>query len=453
MKKTKIFTLIAIVCLLVACFGCSGKDQGDEPVQPEEITADVTMENFVKKLEAGNYVIDAKDYVKTVAVSPEKVYFVHKDVESGLNRAFVTKDGETFEIRLTENGTDDVAFVSKDNAINVLTYLLPNYWINYTGNMFDLFYNNVDDPLEFTSHDETVKTTLLGLGGYGQMALSQMEDVHMVLDAADPSSVHFTAVIHDVPAARIYYDDLDLTLQFGAGETDPRIEEWIKNPTYPETRTCWSIYDIGTLESVFYKDYGELAVPFPSFASYAMNFDRDAYMERTEVLLTDAHGTEEDVENYIKVLTDRGYKKATKTLEDGSTKTVYRLLLREAYHAYAELEPVYNDGFELTGRMYYDNAVYDGQQAISDAVVKHGFEPLEETDLFTGWTATDTFAPRSEGWIYFFDYDMYLAFPLEYKDFEAAKAYLNDYGNKLLEKGFVPVYTPNEDDGQFETPN
>ena len=88
---------------------------------------------------------------------------------------------------------------------------------------------------EFTSNDEIVKTTLLGLAGFSEIALYQMEEVHMLLDREDPSVVNFTAVMDD--AGMIHYDDLDRTLRFGEAKSDPRIESWLKTPSYPPTPT------------------------------------------------------------------------------------------------------------------------------------------------------------------------------------------------------------------------
>ena len=445
MKKKNI--LITLLALLLMCSACGSNPQ-PEP-EPQEVTPENAMDNFVKKLEAGNYVIDAKNYVKTTAVSPEQVYFIHEGDPDAFNYALFTLNGETFEAEFEEEGMSDVTFISKGTAIEAMTFMLPNYWIELSeGNMWNLFYNNVDDPLEFTTNDVNVKTTLLALGGYGQLALDQTEEVHVKLDDVDPTSVRFTAVVNDIPAARIYYDDLDLTMEFGKGTSEPRIEKWLKDPVYPPTKSGWDWRDEATMDNVFMRDYGTAAVPFPKFASYALIFDDDAYMDRTEILVTDAHGTEEDVKNYIDELKKIGYKEVQK---DG--QTVYRKLLREEYRAYAELEVYYDNGFVLVGRAYHDNPTYDGLQAISAAVEEKGFAPLADTDLLKGWSAADTSASRSEGWAYFFDYDFYLDVILDYEDEEAVKTYLEDYGKTLLTKGFDEEFTPNDSIGKYATAN
>ena len=461
----KILALLIAMCLILTCSGCTNSGDNDKPVdpdpQPEVIDAEITMENFVKKLEAGNYVIDAKNYVKTTAVSPEQVYFIYNTDLGYDDYAFVTLKGETFEGTLDETALSEVMFITTDNAIEALTYLLPNYWMVISvGNMFNLFYNNVDNPLEFTSYDENVKTTLLGLGGYGQLALSNMEEVHMVLDQADPTSVRFTAVINDIPAARIYYDDLDLTIKFGVAESDPRIEKWIKDPVYPATRTSWTRSDINTFELLLMRGYGKDTIPFPSFTSYALVVDDSDYMSSSILHVSDAHATEEDVQNYIQALVDRGYEKTTVTVpeyvsyvSEEREKDVYRLLLREKYNAYVELYPYYDDGFNMDMKLYYDNPVYEGLAAVSEAVQGFGFPELSDTDNIKGWGGVNTGAQRSEGWAYYFIYDMYMLMNLDYKDYDAALAYCEAYGNKLMEKGFAPEYTPDSNGAQYKSPN
>ena len=167
MKKAKILSLILAACLLLVCGPFAAiRAAGAEAEAVGEISPDTAMENFVSKLTQGNYVIDAEGYLKTTVVSPEQVLFTHSAESMSDDYAFVTLDGETFEGVLDEGGLSDVIFVSNGSAVEALGALLPNGWITVSeGNMFNLFYNNVDNPLEFTSKEESVKLTLLSLGG------------------------------------------------------------------------------------------------------------------------------------------------------------------------------------------------------------------------------------------------------------------------------------------------
>ena len=452
--KKKIVSMMLVLCALLLCAAC-GKQTGGAPGALGTANADTSeaaMDRFAEKLRKGNYVVESAGRFDTVVFSPEQVRFVYEP-DSGLDDyVFMTLKGETFCGVLAEDGVTDVTFKGPVNAIDALPDILPNGWIALTeGNLFELFYNDPEDPLEFTSHDPNVGTTLLRLAGYGDAALSFMEDVHMHFDAPDPTAVTFSAQFGS--AGMIHYDDLALTLRFGTATGDPRVEKWLKKPVYPPTRTGWTEMDVAALEAVFLRGYGEESVPFPSFASYALLFDENAYAERSEILITDAHGTEKDLAAYEAVLLDTGYQTVDVPQADGGSVTAYRKLLRPDYSAYAELYPSFDNGFSLRGRMYYDEPVYDGLDAINGVLRENGFAQFPATDVLSGWKATDSAKGRSEGWLYFFDYDLYMPFLLTYQDLDAARAYLKAYGDSLAADGFLASDMSWTDGGEYESFN
>ncbi|MBO4862410.1 MAG: hypothetical protein J5535_05895, partial [Firmicutes bacterium] len=240
MKLRKISALMLALCLLIGCCACGVPNNGnsgnnsngsgnnssvpDRELTPAEIS-DLAMENFIKKLQAGNYVVSSGNGLVTNAFSPEQVYFVYPHEGWPLIYAYMTLKDETFATYIEDNETGDIEFVSPGDAISALAELLPNNWITITGgNLMELFYNDVDKPLEFTSNDENVKYTLSCLGGYGQPALELMQEVRMVMDAQDPTAVRFTAEI--LEDGMYHYDDLDLTIKFGEAAGEPHIEAW-----------------------------------------------------------------------------------------------------------------------------------------------------------------------------------------------------------------------------------
>lgn len=437
----KVFTILLALFLVITCFGCNGQKTPDEkpaePDKPEVVDSETAMNNFLAKLDKYNYVVESRDYAKLNVYSEDLVYFTHYP-GSQLNVAFVTLKDETFHGYLDEDEMNDIDFYAPGKAVDAVIELLPNNWINIAeGNIWNIFYNNPNDPLEFTTNDAQVKTTLLTLSGTTTKALEVMEEVHMILDQGDPNTAHFTAAIGDM--GMYHYDDLDLTISFGKATTDTRINKWLNNPVYPEKRTAWDVYDLSNFDAVFMRDYGEIAVPFPEFASYALIFDKNAYSERGEFEVYDAHATEKNVEDYINVLLNRGYEKVT--LDNGNT--AYRLMLREEKKASAELEVNYDNGFLMVGRMHYEIPVYEGIPALNEALVANGFVELKDTDIFEGWTARDTAVPRSEGWLYYFNYDMYITVQLTFEDHDAALAYLEEYGSRMKEIGYRESYAPN----------
>ena len=493
MKKTRIISLLLIVCLLLACAACGGgktetesskaetgesttqaPDETDTEASTEEVTeaateapaettdtddetdpaaiSEAAMENFLKKLDTCNYVVSGGDGPTTNVVSSEQAYIVYGDEEEYAETfVFMSLNGETFQAVIEGLGdVEDVEFISTDSVIDCMGEILPNNWMEISGgNMWELFYNDTEKPLEFTSTNEYVKRTLGALGGFGQFSLDRMQEVHMILDAKDPQSVHFTAVVEDAPP--VIYDDLDLMLEFGKADDNSKVKQWLEAPVYPDARTAWTRDDIDTLDVVYMRNYGEQILPFPAASSYAMVFDKDAYRDFTGFLLTDAHFTEKDVEDYKEQLLDFGYTEETGTLIDGSTATVYRKLLREEYRAYAQLYLEYDNGLAVLGTLYHDLPEYEGLEAVSAAVQEYGFAALPDTDILTGWTTRDAAAAITESWAYYFDYDFNITLTLDYTDRDSAKAYLEDYKNKLIENGFVDRFNPGEDNGSCAT--
>ena len=185
MKRITAFTIACCLCIL--CCACGG-NQGTDPSSseedttpaesaagvpdetPSEVLSEKAMDNFVKRLEAGNYVVRKEGFLKTTVCSPDLVYFLYDD-ESFDDVAYITLDNETFQGVLGEDAVGDIAFASTEDAVRTARALLPNYWMTAgEGNMFNLFYNNVEKPLEFVSYEDAVKTTLIALAGYGDSA-------------------------------------------------------------------------------------------------------------------------------------------------------------------------------------------------------------------------------------------------------------------------------------------
>ena len=452
----KIVSLFMIFFLVMSCLGCNSEGGDKEPekeLTPPEIS-EKAMDNFVNKLNAGNYVVRGGDGPVTKAVSPEQVLVEYPHDESPLIYAFMTVKDETFETVIEYGEMDDVLFAIRGTAIEAMGDFLPNNWISISGgNMFELFYNNVEKPLEFTTNDYNVKKSLCGLAGYSEFALNRMEEVYMTMDAMDPTVVRFTAVIPDDEVARYYYDDLDLTLEFGAAKGNELIEKWMKDPVYPRSRTAWTRDDLAMIGNVFMRDYANEALPFPAVSSYAMIFDDKAYDAFTGILLTDTHFSEQDVEDYRNLLLSKGFTETTGMMPDGETHTVYRRLLREEYQAYSQLLVEYNDGLEVVGVLTHDSPEYEGLAAINGVITENGFVALDDTDIFKEWKARNTAGSQTEGWAYFFDYNLYLLFDMEFTDHAAAADYLSRYTDKLIASGLIDSYTPGEDNRRCESAN
>lgn len=116
MKNKAFISMLLTACAIFVCSACgktesaessanllgSAASSGSEAETPE-ISSEQAMENFVKKLESCNYVVDAEDYLKTTVVSPGEVYMLYHRDTVAEDFAFVTLENETFGGVLNEN--------------------------------------------------------------------------------------------------------------------------------------------------------------------------------------------------------------------------------------------------------------------------------------------------------------------------------------------------------------
>ena len=427
--------------------GTEETSSGDTESNPFPIS-ETAMQNFLTKIGEGNYAMNASGYLKTTAHSKDLVYFDFADEGSYSDFAVMSVNGEVFQGRLTDDGVTDVAFIKEGTALDAAGRKLPNYWLSDAlskGNIYNLFYNDTVDPLKFVSYDENLKKTVLSYVGYGETALKSMHEVYLTLDQEDPTAAHLQALMDDDEVARIYWDDIDILITFGNTVSDSRADAWMQDPVYPEARTEWSEADIFIFNSVFLPGYGEAAVPFLPFASYALYINQDDFVFTDSVEIRDSHASEEDLDEYIAILTQNGFSAVT---EDG--RTCYRRLLREETRCYSSIYLEYDSGLNLTAEKYYEFPVYDGLDDINGVITANGYPALPATDDLTGFHATDTRDEQTESWLYFYDYKTVLYVNAHFTDHDKAAAYLESYAEELLRNGYTPSYADGDAESEID---
>ena len=418
--------------------------------EPEDIAAisERAMNNFLAKITASGYVMDAKGYLKTSAYSDDVVLFDFEDNDMYNDFAVMSLNDEVFQGVLDGDAVTNVRFLTEGTAFEAATPKLPSYFLNddiSEGNIYNLFYNDTEDPMKFVSYDDTLKNLVRGFVGYSQMALNYMHEVYLILDQEDPTVAHIQVEVDDDEVARYYFDDIDLTIEFGGAQSDARVDAWLGAPEYPAARTGWTETDIFVFNSVFLPEYGEKAVPYVESASYALMVDEENFVTDDVVSIRDPHGTQEDVDAYIEVLKKNGFEEA---VEDGVT--CYRLLLREDTKCYSSIDVAYDNGLNVVASKYYDFPTYEGLDAVNGVVTPIGFPALDETEAVTDLNATDRRFESMEGWLYFYDYKTVLYVIGSYADYDQLKEYLDAYAVKLVNNGFEPVYVGEEEDGEVE---
>ena len=414
--------------------------------EPQEVLSEKAMENFLQKL-GGNYMIESAGFLKTSAYSKDLVVFDYADDDAYNDFAVMGVNDEVFRAFLDADGVKDVSYIGEGDAVTAASSRLLNYWLDAAeGNIYNLFYNDTEEPLQFVSYEDAVKKSVASFCGYGDNAIQKMHEVYLTLDAEDPSSAQIMAVVDDDPVARIYFDDVDVKVTFGEAEPDARAEAWMHSPVYPEARTAWDDSDIFIFNSVFLPGYGEDVIPFPPFASYALLLNDQDFVHEDQVEMRDPHATEDDVKNYAALLEENGFEK---TEEDG--ETFYRRLLREETKCYTSVALAYNNGMDLIARKHYDFPTYDGLGAVNEKIAERNYRALPETDVLTDLHATDRASESTESWMYFYTYDMMLYVDAHFDDYEAAVGYLDAYAEELQEKdGYTPVYVIDEEDGEID---
>ena len=429
----------------------SPDDSGSEmtPAEKAEMS-ERAMENFLNKILAGNYTMTAEGFQKTNVYSEDLVWFDYEDDELYSDFAVMSVNNEVFQGFLTEDSVRDVSYLREGNALETSKQKLPSYWLEDVvseGNIYNVFYNDTEDPLKFVSYDPGVQNQLRSLVGYGEVAIRYMHEVYLTLDAEDPAEAHLQAVVDSDEVARYFFDDIDITITFGNARSDTRAEAWMKDPVYPEARTEWRYGDIFVFNSIFLPGYGEQAVPFIPSASYALVVDDENFLMDDAVYIRDPHATEKDIEDYIGILAENGFEEYT---EDG--ETTYRKLLREEAKCYSSISLEYDSGLNLTAKKAYDFPKYEGLDEINGMLADLNFAQLPETEDMTDFTAADRKWEQTESWLYLYDYYAVLYVTARYSDHEKAMQYLDAYVEELKADGFTEHYSADEID-YYQSPD
>ncbi|MBQ3865105.1 MAG: hypothetical protein II781_04630 [Clostridia bacterium] len=469
-NKSRLTALVlALSLLLIAVLsGCSGtpapsQTAAPEPTAPAETEPTPTeeplpddpasvseraMTNFLDKIGKGDYTMTAPDFLNITVHSADQVIFDYADDETYHDFAVMSVNNEVFQGRFTQDGIDEAVFLTEGTAMDAAAKKLPGYWLSdevSEGNIYNLFYNDPEDPLKFTAHEDTLKALVRSYVGLTEMAQRYMHDIELTFDAEDPATARIFCTVDDDEVARYYFDDVDITITFGGTESEARADGWMQAPVYPEARNGWEYGDIFVFNSVFLPGYGEQAVPFLPFASYALTVDQEAFMTVDEVRIRDSHATEANMKEYADLLTKDGFVPVN---EDG--KAWYRKLLREDTQCFSSICLEYDNGLNVVAKRYYEFPKYTGLPQINELIDTVGYPKLPETEDLTDFTATDRKYEQIESWLYFFDYKTVLYADARYSDQEKAKAYLDSYVDACLQAGFTKVAPEDDPDAEAD---
>ena len=474
MKKICIrsVSLILLTILLILVTGCKNKDNtttttnniGTSSTTKDNRSkgeiSEATMNNFIKKVNASNYILDCPTFSKVIVASDNLVTieYTYKIDYLDYNydgTAFMSlENGETFFAFLDTNSVAEIEYINNGNAHDIETCCdeIESYssralkhWFSddvTEGNVWNLFYNDQDNPYKFSSNDQVIKETVQIIAGVAKTALPRMQDVYIELDGEDPTSGTIkTSFSEGYPPL----NDITINITFGNATEDPRAKAWMEdtNRTYPDPKTSWNETDEMNLNAVFLPEYGLTAVPFPSFASYTFRMDISGILSDDEIRIYDTKATRGDMNTYANELITKGFRMVS---ENG--KTYYRLMLRPDYKCYSEIYLEYDNGVYMVARKYYDFDTYNSLSSVNTLITNKGYAELPTSSALSFTSGTDRTNELLESWLYFFGYDLVLYVDFSYTDKESVEDYLESYIDSLA--GFIPAYEDDEYEEELE---
>ena len=446
-KKLSSFLLLSLFGGIALLSSCNKKKDDKKPEEEPSgedlvvVDSEAAMNNFLAKVDNLDYSIRCEDYVTISAHSNNLIDINFDDDGSFTDFGYITVNHETFRTRYRDNAISSMDFLGIDDASEAANDILLNSWMDYDvseGNIWNLFYNDPDNPLTFTSHDESVIELIMKYSNINELNKQRIQNIYLTLDAEDPTECRVTA---DIADGLTPIDPIDLVITFGNSPTNSVAEEWMNNQNrqYPAARTEWGDDYKFVLDSVFISGYGEAAVPFPTFASYAFIINEGDFVSTEEARIKDFHATQQDLQDYAQLLLDNGFSPVM------NEQNTYRKLLRAEYSCYSNVKLEYDNGVSIIANRYYDMPSYDNLTDINSLVTSKGFIELPNYSSIKSYDALDRTNKEIEGFLYLFNYDLYLYIDIEYDNYDALMDDLTSYGNTLVQNGYQICYI-NEDD-------
>lgn len=457
--KRKILPLALLALGTGALAGC-----GQEPTpEPWYVLSEKAMTNFFNKLGESSYTVygDASNGLTTAVHDENTVTWLFKDGSRYLDHFCVTVDNESY-YGLIDDITDpqnpqivQLTFMDKDSAVNVSESVLPTYWASNEicgGNIWSLFHNtDQEHPLRYkVSKNLSFNDSICALCDYGGFEDSQIDDVVLEFDQVDVTKA--TLSYTHIPSGTKTPVAASLSIEFGKEvRTSDLVTAWVNDPNraYPEPvgeYGDWPSQFAGAVRNIYAANLlldAKAALPYDTFFSEATNFNSKTYMYDNFVQVHDFHATQEGAEQYMQTLIDNGYTPAV-----GTSGTVFRspaLRERNGYKLYADVSLTYTpgDGLIIKTEPYYTHTSYGTRELVNGHIqgaqggTKFPELPAPQSTSITKFYGEDEQFHGYEDRVGFYDYDLFMYVHIEYKDSKAMDAYLNEYYQEFLDRGFT----------------
>lgn len=454
--KRKFFSLALLALAAGALAGC-----GETP-DPWYVFSEKAMTNFFNKLAESSYTVygDETNGLTTAVHDANTVTWLFKEGSRYNDHFCVTVDNESYYGLIDDNDPANpqlvqMTFMNKDSAVNVAESVLPTYWASKQicgGNIWSLFHNtDQEHPLRYTvSKNLSFYDSICALCDYGGFEDSTIGDVVLEFDQVDVTKA--TLSYTHIPGGTKTRVNASLYIEFGKQvRTSDVVTAWVNNPnrTYPEPvgeYGDWPSQFAGAVRNIYAANLlldAKAALPYDTFFSEATNFNSKTYMYDNFVQVHDFHATKENAEQYMQTLVAAGFVPAV-----GPSGTVFRspeLRGRNGYKLYADVSVTYTpgDGLVIKTAPYYTHTSYGTRELVNAHIqgtqggTKFPELPAPQSAAITKFYGEDEQFHGYEDRVGFYDYDLFMYVHIEYKDSTAMDAYLNDYYNQFLTRGFT----------------
>ena len=390
--------------------------------------SEAAMDNFLDLIEEGNYVIRADGYLSINVVSQDLVCGSY-DNSPNDNFTVMSLDNDVFYIDYYYGQIDTLMYVMQGNAIYASSERLPNQF-NDVDNIWDVFTNQAEAPLTFISSNATLKELFKFYAGIHGMGAPVVTQVSMVLDNVYPSVVHLIATFETDPGDGYIHD---VTISFGGAVGEELAIAWMNdtNREYPEALTDWGGYT-QTINQVFLPGYADIAIPFPTFASYALSlvYTGEENTDNGDIIITDPKYGPLAALAYASILNDNGFT------QDENDNYHFTKVIRADTTCTSNIDISFDNGFTITAYKTYDFPEYDTLNDINTVITEKGFLQLTSNENLNNWYAIDTHYYSIESFNYLFNYDLMLEVRCGFESESEMDSYLTTYTNALISDGF-----------------
>ena len=431
--------------MLFSLGACTGNGSG-KIADEEEI-----LNNFFANANENNYSIETLIFTAEVYSKD----LVRISFDGGFDDYFMTLNGNELYYASLDEGQplDDhsINFLGKGTAVEYsdVQNRLINSWKYYlTGNIWDTFTNDPDNPLRYVIHLESLGAHIMEYvatipGAYKDF----VSDIELILKDKKASAATIQVnFVKEREGQEINIDPVVVNIDFGIERKELGVDSWLndENRYYAPAQDDWTEANEMTFLGVYNQYVTEKfdeAIPFPKeFATRTFHVYGTEYGQAQRFFATDTLATKEGYDSYCdKLVKDYGFEKHEEMIEGEPISRFDKMLysFNEIYFAYSSIYLEYTDeGVNMEAKLTYNDIKYQGRDTINELIKKMHFPELPRADYLTTFIATDDTLEQCEGSWFATTYAQSYQVKIDHTNASQAEEYLDNYYDLLVAEGF-----------------